>query len=48
MFFRTKLTHAYLLLLQHCVGEVLAPDTCSVVERPLPSAQIEWKRIHEW
>ncbi|KAF7784114.1 hypothetical protein Agabi119p4_279 [Agaricus bisporus var. burnettii] len=32
---------------KHCVGEVLAPDTCSVVERPLPSAQIEWKRIHE-
>jgi len=27
---------------------VLAPDTCRVHEIPIPQAQIEWKRIHEW
>ncbi|KAF5352715.1 hypothetical protein D9756_005934 [Leucocoprinus leucothites] len=32
---------------KHCPGEVLAPDTCSAVEKPKPSAHIEWKRIHE-
>lgn len=30
-----------------CSGTVLAPYTCTVVERALPSAEIEWKRIHE-
>ncbi|KAF9015661.1 hypothetical protein BDQ17DRAFT_1386352 [Cyathus striatus] len=30
-----------------CSGKVLVPETCRVVERPLPSAEIEWKRIHE-
>lgn len=34
--------------MQWCAGDVLAPETCQVVERPLPSAEIEWKRIHEW
>ncbi|KXN88811.1 hypothetical protein AN958_06680 [Leucoagaricus sp. SymC.cos] len=32
---------------RHCFGEVLVPDICSVVQKSLPSAQIEWKRIHE-
>ncbi|KAJ3563589.1 hypothetical protein NP233_g8846 [Leucocoprinus birnbaumii] len=32
---------------KHCPGEVLSPDTCTVVEKPKPSARIEWKRIHE-
>ncbi|KAH9920261.1 uncharacterized protein BXZ73DRAFT_91987 [Epithele typhae] len=32
---------------QHCEGDVLSPDTCRVVERPQPSAEIEWKKIHE-
>ncbi|KAG5647752.1 hypothetical protein DXG03_008475 [Asterophora parasitica] len=30
-----------------CSGDVLAPETCKVVEKPLPTAEIEWKRIHE-
>lgn len=33
---------------QYCEGDVLSPETCRVVERPLPSAEIEWKTIHEW
>ncbi len=33
---------------QTCPGDVLSPDTCKVVEEPHPSAEIEWKRIHEW
>ena len=32
----------------YCEGDVLSPETCKVVERPLPSAEIEWKKIHEW
>ncbi|KII93596.1 hypothetical protein PLICRDRAFT_49632 [Plicaturopsis crispa FD-325 SS-3] len=32
---------------KYCEGDVLAPETCKVVERPLPTAEIEWKRIHE-
>ncbi|KAF9056084.1 hypothetical protein BJ165DRAFT_1430770 [Panaeolus papilionaceus] len=32
---------------KYCVGTVLAPDVCKVVQTPLPSAEIEWKRIHE-
>lgn len=32
---------------KHCPGDVLSPDTCRVVEQPMPSAQIEWNRIHE-
>ncbi|KAF9535689.1 hypothetical protein CPB83DRAFT_901377 [Crepidotus variabilis] len=32
---------------KYCTGTVLAPDSCRVVEKPLPSAEIEWKRIHE-
>lgn len=32
---------------KYCHGDVLAPDACSVVEQPKPSAHIEWKRIHE-
>lgn len=31
-----------------CEGDVLSPDTCKVVERPVPTAEIEWKKIHEW
>jgi nucleoporin POM152 len=26
----------------------MAPETCKVFERPIPTASIEWKRIHEW
>ncbi|PPQ99547.1 hypothetical protein CVT24_005335 [Panaeolus cyanescens] len=32
---------------KYCVGTVLAPDACKVVQTPLPSAEIKWKRIHE-
>ncbi|KIK97563.1 hypothetical protein PAXRUDRAFT_212828 [Paxillus rubicundulus Ve08.2h10] len=30
-----------------CEGDVLSPETCKVVEKPMPTAEIEWKRIHE-
>ncbi|KAJ7727833.1 hypothetical protein DFH07DRAFT_970045 [Mycena maculata] len=30
-----------------CAGDVLSPETCVVVEKPKPSAEIEWKKIHE-
>ena len=33
---------------QYCEGDVLSPDTCKVIERPMPTAEIEWKKIHEW
>ncbi|KAF8640975.1 hypothetical protein AX17_000621 [Amanita inopinata Kibby_2008] len=32
---------------KYCSGDVLAPETCRVVQKPLPSAEIQWKRIHE-
>ncbi|KAI0778735.1 hypothetical protein BD413DRAFT_465706 [Trametes elegans] len=32
---------------QHCEGDVLSPETCRVIERPHPTAEIEWKKIHE-
>ncbi|KAG2022919.1 nucleoporin Pom152 [Coprinopsis cinerea AmutBmut pab1-1] len=32
---------------KYCSGTVFAPSVCKVVERPRPSAEIEWKRIHE-
>ncbi|PPQ78029.1 hypothetical protein CVT25_015574 [Psilocybe cyanescens] len=32
---------------KYCTGTVLAPDACKVVQVPVPSAEIEWKRIHE-
>ncbi|KAI0094325.1 hypothetical protein BDY19DRAFT_1079787 [Irpex rosettiformis] len=32
---------------KYCEGDVLSPDTCQVVERPIPTAEIEWKKIHE-
>ncbi|KAF5312593.1 hypothetical protein D9619_002792 [Psilocybe cf. subviscida] len=32
---------------KYCTGTVLAPDACPVMQKPLPSAEIEWKRIHE-
>ncbi|KAI0078871.1 hypothetical protein K474DRAFT_778657 [Panus rudis PR-1116 ss-1] len=31
----------------HCEGDVLSPETCKVVEKALPTAEIEWKKIHE-
>lgn len=31
-----------------CPGEVLSPETCRVVEQPLPTAEVEFKSIHEW
>ncbi|KAJ7225386.1 hypothetical protein GGX14DRAFT_489278 [Mycena pura] len=30
-----------------CAGDVLSPETCVVVEKPKPTAEIEWKKIHE-
>ena len=33
---------------KYCDGDVLNPETCKVIEMPLPSAEIEWKKIHEW
>ncbi|KAK7064112.1 hypothetical protein R3P38DRAFT_2822500 [Favolaschia claudopus] len=30
-----------------CPGDVLAPETCTVIEKPKPAAEIEWKKIHE-
>ncbi|KAF7307041.1 hypothetical protein MIND_00497200 [Mycena indigotica] len=30
-----------------CPGHVLSPETCVVVEKPKPIAEIEWKKIHE-
>ncbi|KAH9486481.1 Nucleoporin [Psilocybe cubensis] len=32
---------------KYCTGTVMAPDACKVVQVPMPSAEIEWKRIHE-
>lgn len=32
---------------KYCEGDILSPETCKVVERPLPTADIEWKKIHE-
>ncbi|PFH49818.1 hypothetical protein AMATHDRAFT_146737 [Amanita thiersii Skay4041] len=32
---------------RHCPGDILAPETCRVIQKPLPSAEIQWKRIHE-
>ncbi|KAI0278168.1 hypothetical protein BGY98DRAFT_975678 [Russula aff. rugulosa BPL654] len=32
---------------KYCEGDVLSPETCTVVELPKPTAEIEWKRIHE-
>lgn len=33
---------------QYCEGDVLSPESCKVAEKPLPTAEIEWKKIHEW
>jgi nucleoporin POM152 len=30
-----------------CEGDVMSPETCTVVEQPLPSADINFKTIHE-
>ncbi|KAF9074850.1 hypothetical protein BDP27DRAFT_1415766 [Rhodocollybia butyracea] len=30
-----------------CTGDVLAPESCMLVEKPIPTAEIEWKKIHE-
>ncbi|KAJ8702215.1 hypothetical protein PTI98_000954 [Pleurotus ostreatus] len=32
---------------KYCTGDVLSPESCNVVEKPYPTAEIEWKRIHE-
>ncbi|KAK7058444.1 hypothetical protein VNI00_002078 [Paramarasmius palmivorus] len=32
---------------KYCNGDILAPESCIVVERPIPTAEIEWKKIHE-
>lgn len=31
-----------------CEGVVRAPEVCRVVEVPLPKAEVEVERIHEW
>ena len=33
---------------RYCEGDVLSPDVCKVVEKPYPTAEIAWKKIHEW
>lgn len=33
---------------KYCDGDVLSPEMCKVIEMPLPGAEIEWKKIHEW
>ena len=33
---------------RYCEGDVLAPETCPVTEIPKPSAEIDWRGIHEW
>jgi nucleoporin POM152 len=33
---------------RYCDGDVMNPDVCPVVELPKPTAEIEWRRIHEW
>ena len=33
---------------KYCDGDVLSPETCKVIEMPHPSAEIQWKKIHEW
>ena len=33
---------------KHCEGDVLSPETCTVMELSKPVAEIEWRRIHEW
>ncbi|KAI0068080.1 hypothetical protein BV25DRAFT_515842 [Artomyces pyxidatus] len=32
---------------RYCEGDVLSPETCTAVELPKPTAEIEWRRIHE-
>ncbi|KAJ8084484.1 hypothetical protein PM082_003254 [Marasmius tenuissimus] len=32
---------------KYCNGDVLAPESCPVIERPKPTAEITWKKIHE-
>ncbi|KAI0308121.1 hypothetical protein B0F90DRAFT_1807411 [Multifurca ochricompacta] len=32
---------------KYCEGDILSPETCTVVELPKPAAEIEWRRIHE-
>lgn len=33
---------------QSCSGEVFSPETCRVIEQPIPTAEIDFKSIHEW
>lgn len=33
---------------RYCPGDILSPESCRVIEQSLPTADIEWKRIHEW
>jgi nucleoporin POM152 len=33
---------------QICKGDVLSPETCRVAEVPVPKADIEWRKLHEW
>jgi nucleoporin POM152 len=32
----------------HCQGIVLSPETCKVVEQPLPQINVTWEELHEW
>ncbi len=31
-----------------CPGDILSPETCKVVEQPLPRADVKLEGIHEW
>lgn len=33
---------------QVCKGDVLSPEVCRVAEVPMPRADIEWHKLHEW
>jgi nucleoporin POM152 len=33
---------------KYCEGDVLSPEVCKVMEMSYPTAEIEWKKIHEW
>lgn len=33
---------------EYCEGVILSPETCQVVEQPLPRLNITWQELHEW
>ena len=49
--FRAYVPGEYTLLAAQgriCRGDVLSPEVCRVVEVPMPKAEIEWRKLHEW